>query len=196
MATRIGASCWLRLKTTVASSGVSMLAIEVKLERAGSAGFLVEQALEGRLDVGRGHGFAGRELLGRIDVEGQGKAVIRELPGFGDGRHDIELGIEHDQRLVDEFEQAERRERRLLVRIEARGVLRPGHAQFGSLKRSDKGDGRQRGRKSETGKDLLRDGRVHQFLPLGLRHVPSVRRDGARSPHHRHRHAGRWEPIT
>ena len=47
------------------------------------------------------------------------------------------------QRLIDQFQQPQRRERRLLVRVEPGGVLRPGHVQRRRLRRN-RGDAEHR----------------------------------------------------
>src|SRR5690606_1703256 len=120
----------------------------------GGGGFFVEDALERSFYVGRGDLGTVGELGVGIELEGQRLGVWGEFPARGDGGDDVEIGVEADQRLIDQFEQANGREGGLLMRVEARRVLAPGHAERRCLYRQcDGGRGQRRG-DGEPGHEL------------------------------------------
>jgi len=62
-------------------------------------------------------------------VERELPPIFGERPAFGQGWDKVEILVGLDERFIDQLKQAQRRERRLRVGVEAGGVHSTGHDQ-------------------------------------------------------------------
>src|SRR5437773_1009450 len=82
-------------------------------------GRLLEEPVEGELDVGGGQLLAVVEAHALAELEGPREPVRADLPGLGELRHGGHLGVEADELVVHHGRAAAARERRDELRVEA-----------------------------------------------------------------------------
>ena len=136
IAVRIGTSGCDRWNTTVAASGVSMLAIDRKLARAAAPVFSSRMRSNEALTSAEVTAVPSWNFALGSSLKVSSLPSVGEFPGRGDGGDDLQAGVDPHQRLIDQLQQPQRRKRRLLVRVEPGGVLRPGHVQRRRLRRN------------------------------------------------------------
>ena len=107
-----------RVITTVRSSGAVMLLDRQQVGPHDRAGGLVEDPLQRGDDIRRCQRGAVVERDAFAEVHGQLGAVVVVGPVGGQGRDDVEVGVELGQRVVDQLEGIDRLERGGEVRVE------------------------------------------------------------------------------